>query len=300
METEEIVQLIRERLAKIETAQGELMILAKAVENSLYDMLTQNYDDYLKNLSKFYAAYAVFVEKEWLPVVSEIVSTFQQIEEWNGAYFEAVQGARIDAISKKVSERLLETYGLKSNGSFVKGGYVDMLTANKEAGDSLARFLVRESVAKRAKPIALRELGWVVKGTELSSGVIQSTMNSFVFDRMQESDRIVQTVYAEELELTAAFYSGGKIDGTRPFCKARNGKVFLKEEIQKFGTSADTYGGYSDKESGNFAGKPKNSYNPFVSCGGVNCRHSWGYIANRTALRLRNDLKEVNGKLVTA
>lgn len=296
MDAEEIAELVRERLRRLDDAYRELSVLAGAVENSLYDLLIQNYDNYVGNLSRFYAAYAVFVEKEWLPLVSEIMATFRQIETWNESYFEAQQIERLGAIRNKVEKRLLSMYGLTPTGKVVKGGYVDALSSHPDAAESLARFLMREAVAKRKKPIALRELGWLVKGNN-GPGLMVRTMNTFVFDRMQEADRVVQTVYAEELDLTAALYSGGTIDGSRPFCKARNGKVFLYSEIEKFGTSADTYGGYADKSRGYFAGKPTNGYNPFVQMGGYSCRHSLGFVTNRTALRLRSDLKEVNGVL---
>lgn len=296
MDAEEIAILIRQRLERLDGAYRELTLLAESVQSSLYDLLTQHYDDYVKNLSRFYAAYALFVEKEWLPFVSEIVSTFRQIETWNEDYFLAQQLTGLDAIRGKVEKRLLSMYGLTPTGKVIKGGYVDALSGHPDAAESLAKFLMRESVAKRKKPVALRELGWLVKGNN-SPGLMVKTMNTFVFDRMQEADRVVQTVYAEELTLTAAMYSGGTIDGSRPFCKVRNGKVFLYSEIEKFGTPQDLYGGYSDKSKGMFSGKPTTGYNPFVQAGGYACRHSFGYIANRTALRLRGDLTEVNGVL---
>lgn len=296
MNEQEIAELIRVRLQHLDDARRELTVLAESVESTLYDLLTQNYDDFVKNLSRFYAAYSVFVQKEWLPLVSNIVATFRLIETWNADYFNAQQISRIDAIGNKVEKRLLSMYGLTPAGKAIKGGYVDALSNYPDAADSLARFLMRESVAGRKSPIVLRELGWLTKGNN-GPGLMVKTMNTFVFDRMQEADRVVQTVYAEELKLTAAMYSGGTIDGSRPFCKARNGKVFLYSEIEKFGTSADAYGGYADKSRGYFSGKPTTGYNPFVQAGGYACRHSFGFVSNRTALRLRPDLIEEKGVL---
>lgn len=92
-------------------------------------------------------------------------------------------------------------------------------------------------------------------------------------------------------------YVGGIIENTRPFCKERNRKVFLRSEIALFGTSEDKFGGYVDKSAGLFSGKPKTGYDPFTQCGGYRCRHHWSWLANEYAVRIDKNLIEENGKL---
>ena len=62
----------------------------------------------------------------------------------------------------------------------------------------------------------------------------------------------------------------------------RHGKLFSREEIEKFGTPQDQYGGYTNKSEGEFQGKT-DPYNPFIDMGGYNCRHQYRWISEDLA-----------------
>ena len=78
------------------------------------------------------------------------------------------------------------------------------------------------------------------------------------------SDRAVTNTVAEQLGLNWYLYTGGLLDTTRPFCKARNGKYFRKEEVQSWATLGDW--------AGRMAGTDEKTI--FVTAGGYNCQHA--------------------------
>ena len=124
---------------------------------------------------------------------------------------------------------------------------------------------------------------------------IRSDLEVIVWDVFAEFDRQVGYRTAACLGYRAAIYEGGLVDYSRDFCRERNGIVFTFDEIKLFGTSQDIYGGYTDKESGEFKGKPQLTYNPFYHQGGHECRHAYSYISDRLAIRLRPELKDIWG-----
>lgn len=103
-------------------------------------------------------------------------------------------------------------------------------------------------------------------------GVAERHIYTAIHDIYAQNDRIISKTYADELGLTHFLYTGDVIKTTRDFCLERVGKAFTKEEIERFGTSEDVYGGYTNKSKGEFQGKP-DVYDPFADAGGYNCRH---------------------------
>jgi hypothetical protein len=125
--------------------------------------------------------------------------------------------------------------------------------------------------------------------TKVDGGIVKKLFEKTIPDPYVRVDRFIGNTYAQKLELTYAIYQGGLIGTSRPFCRERNNRVFSRDEIARFGTPADQYGGYENKSTGDFQGKPK-IYNPFTDCGGYNCRHQLDWISDELAQALRPDL----------
>lgn len=297
MDKEQIEALIIARIQQIDGLKEKLEQYTLAVQSALYDSIIREYDNILSNYIQFYTVYSQFVTRNWMPFIQELINTFDSINTWNKDYFKAQQVERLEEVSTIVTQKLYEAYGLQSNGQVIQGGYIDSLLTHPGIKNQVGQYLHSEVIKPRAKPVALRELESLVKGSGNNIGVVQAFNNQFVYDRLQEADRITHSVYADELNLTAKLYIGALREGSRPFCIARAGKCFIDSEIKQFGTPSDKYGGYEDKSTGYFKGKPT-AYNPFMNMGGYRCVHAWGAVTNRTALRLRSDLTEVNGALV--
>ena len=299
MTLKEIEKLIIERLGLIEAKQEELRQLALAVEAALYDAIVNRYDDIAKKYSLFYSVYADFVQEHWRPFVAEVVKVLDNIIVWNEDYFLAQQGNLLADIRTKAKTRILEVYGLTEKGAVIKGGYIDGLNNATIIKDRVGQFLASNVAQNQEKPASLKELSKVIRGRKDPEiiGAARTFSNQYIYDRLQEADRIAQTVFADELGMQAMYYIGALRETSRPFCKARAGKVFLTEEVNKFGTPEDKYGGYENKKTGYFKGKPKAGYVPAVMLGGIRCVHTTGYITNETALSARKDLQVIDGRL---
>ena len=122
-----------------------------------------------------------------------------------------------------------------------------------------------------------------------SGGLIKSLFNERLPDPYVKVDRFIGKKYQVALKLNYAIYQGGTIGTSREFCIERNNKVFSREEIAKFGTSADKWDGYTDKSKGEFQGKSA-IYDPFQDLGGYNCRHFYSWISDELAFTLRSEL----------
>ncbi|MGH1338322.1 MAG: hypothetical protein ACRBFS_19515 [Aureispira sp.] len=75
---------------------------------------------------------------------------------------------------------------------------------------------------------------------------------------IRSQGRAIDSTFAKALELNYAIWTGGEIKTTREFCAERNGKVFLKEEIEAM-------------EQLEWTGK-KQFHVMLSDCGGYNCR----------------------------
>jgi hypothetical protein len=126
--------------------------------------------------------------------------------------------------------------------------------------------------------------------TKKEGGLIRNLFDKNIPDPFVKLDRFIGGKYAVDLKLNYAIYQGGLIGTSRDFCIVRNNKVFSRDEILKFGTASDAFGGYSNKALGEFDGK-KEPYNPFLDCGGWGCRHAWDYISPELAFHLRPELR---------
>lgn len=121
-----------------------------------------------------------------------------------------------------------------------------------------------------------------------SGGAIEGAIVEKTFDTFPKADRLLSKNNAAALNLKYAIYQGGIIKTSRDFCIERNNRVFSTEEIEKFGTADDKYGGYTDKSKGEFDGKDE-PYNPFTSLGGWNCRHHLDFVSNEMAELLKEN-----------
>lgn len=96
-----------------------------------------------------------------------------------------------------------------------------------------------------------------------SQGLLMRYTRQVVSDSFAITDRSYTTVISEERGYDWFLYSGGLMDTTRSFCKARNGKFFHRKEIES----------WSDLDwNGKMKGTDKRTI--FVVAGGYSCNHS--------------------------
>ena len=194
--------------------------------------------------------------------------------------------------------RTLRRYGIdykKDSVTAKQDGYIISTIADTAIARSIENVLLGAVISGAPLSKLRRDIG-IQLGVAGISGILERTIADKIPSPALKADREINTEVGQELQLNYAFYQGGEIATTRPFCSERNNKVFSREEISKFGTPQDRYGGYTNKSTGEFQGKTK-VYNPFLDVGGYNCRHSYDWISDEIARNFRPDLfKEENDK----
>jgi hypothetical protein len=118
-----------------------------------------------------------------------------------------------------------------------------------------------------------------IEGGEVNGSVIDGRLSRYVGQIASDSFAITDRTYGNqvsvELQLEFYRYTGGLLDSSRPFCKARNGYYFHEKEIETW------INGGGDMESnplphvewqGQYRGT--NSSSIFNLCGGYNCKHT--------------------------
>lgn len=194
----------------------------------------------------------------------------------------------VDLTFKGMSSRYGISVGKKGAISARPGGYILSAVTNDAVSRSL-QSVIQKSILTGEPIRSLKQSIDTALGMGNTSGILERNIVESLPSPALVSDRELNVQVSQHLELNFAFFQGGTIETTREFCDIRNNQVFSREEIAKFGTSADEYGGYTNKSAGEFQGKTKD-YNPFVDLGGYNCRHSLDWISDELAKTFRPEL----------
>ncbi|KAA9333394.1 hypothetical protein F0P96_10520 [Hymenobacter busanensis] len=283
----------RQRLAAIQSLEDELAGHLSAIQRRLYEGLLLRLQDTLDKPELLPGLLAEFTQSVYLPFVAYYGQSVLTLAGLQIRYFSAVDGStNYAALRRPLEAYLRQSFGIDAAGNLTPAGYLATFVGDTSAQRALLQYAYRSQAAG----VGLREyqqgLSDLVQGSsDKPTQGLYHQLHRDAPDTYQRADRALQGLAAEELQLQAALYQGGLIDSSRPFCVARNGKVFLREEIARFGTAKDTYGGYSNKKAGEFHGKNAD-YNPLTDAGGHNCRHGYHFIPNSVAMRLRPELKE--------
>jgi hypothetical protein len=272
---------IEKRINEILKRQENFALLLEELQGVFLEELMSSYASVVFSNSAYETFFIEFNQKYHIEVVATLMNDIISVIESNEAYFKEELG--LATIEPTVKNAILKEFGITSaydmGDGFLKN--VWQSTGVKESVRSYLTKTARNELLNTAK----EELRTFVKGNGETMGVYERFYYRSedyspisIFDSYQKADRFAQNTYAEQFELQASIYVGGTIAGTRPFCLERNGKVFLKDEIQSW-------------ENLTFAGKPKNGYQPFEDLGGYRCRHHLSWISNATAMRLDKTIK---------
>ncbi len=297
----------KKRIRAIEKLQAVFDNRLASLDKDLLSVLLENADTILANPKALSRILGSFDNQFHVPVLQQFGMDLLTIKSLNDAYFIGAVGetlggvlvneALFETVKQRVESYYVERFGITAEGKIVSNGLFDLFSQDTTVRRQIQQF----AYAQKASGIGLdkfkKSLRTFVEGvdTETSSarGIFKRHYDVVAYDTYQQADRVAQQAFSAGLGMTAFLYLGGLIESTRPFCKVRNGKCFLLAEIKKMGTSQDSYGGYSNKATGYFAGK-SNPYDPFTNAGGWSCRHTWSAISDGEALRRRGDV--VQGK----
>ncbi|RIV23616.1 hypothetical protein DYU11_11585 [Fibrisoma montanum] len=293
----------KKRIGKIEQLQADLDARLAALSRNLYTDLMASADTILASPKTLSRILNRFEQANHVPVLEQFGADLLTITDLNVGYFSDAVGetmggtpvneALFSRVKKTVQQSIADRFGLTPTGEIVPNGLFDLFTRDTTVRRQVQQF----AYAQRAANVGLERFKKNLRAFITPPG--QKTLwnrhyDTVAYDTYQQADRLAQQTFAEGLNMRAFLYLGGKLDSSRPFCLARDGKVFLRPEIEKFGTPQDAYGGYLDKARGKFQGKPSAGYAPFEMAGGYRCRHHYSAISDREAMRRRPDL--VKGK----
>lgn len=233
--------------------------------------------------SKLDNAYDVFAENNVKPILSGFTDNVGKLVRANKKYYSEFGQADDDRIKDRVFA------GIGISGTVALGGSLlyTILSDREIVGALKSAVLTSISAGLTVTGLKLAVEDLVLRR---SGGLLKQLFDKTMPEPYVNIDRFIGKEYATELKLNYAIYQGGTIKTSRDFCIHRNNKVFSRDEIMKFGTPYDKFGGYTDKAAGEFQGKT-DPYNPLEDLGGYNCRHSYDWISDELAFYLRPELK---------
>jgi len=280
-------ELIKRRIEEAEKAQKDTDALVKALQvvgfAAIMEWIVQSLDTddgnikyTSSNLGKVAGLYAVMAgsQKSYLGTLLQRVLTWtDRIFGTNQEYFS--EFSPTESLAEKARRLTLQKWGYDTaKKKLIPGGYFEYLFDNQETAQRTAR-LVNQAIIQQTP---LKEFQKLFKGVFVggkdAGGLLERHWKTVSFDLYQRVDRTANLVYADELGLNFAVYSGTLEEDSRPFCITRVNKVFSREEILKW-------------KDLTWAGKPKIGYDPFTDVGGHNCRHHLSWISNALAELLK-------------
>lgn len=218
-------------------------------------------------------------EKEFgQKLAGEFVQQLYKLFDLNTQYFASLSTLpTFEQVTAVIRNKLSLALGIGKKGATVPGGYIETLfglanpmsVVKKEALKAIA---AGQSRAEFEKVMAFYIRGGSYRGHK-KQGLIQAHMRTWAYDAYAQFDRLAGYEYAMSIGLKYAQYTGGLIETSRPFCIARNRKVFHIDEIRSW-IALD------------FTGKPPN-YDPIRDCGGFNCRHKLNWTTDEDAEYLK-------------
>lgn len=236
------------------------------------------------------SVFRTWVADYGLRIARFIGGNIWNIQDLNVKYYTTFMNTtRVQAASGDVLNATLAKYGVNIDGSINPNGYLFNAVSDQSISRRLKSVVVggvqTEAAVSKVQANMRNLLGRV------GVGLVEAKLSEAIPSGMLQVDRETNTAFATDLQLNHAIYQGGLIKTSREFCEERNNKVFTREEILRFGTSADKFGGYTNKSAGEFQGKTK-VYNPLTDIGGYNCRHFYSWISEDLAFVLRPELKK--------
>lgn len=202
-------------------------------------------------------------------LAGRIIDRVKKLLGFNKEYFGSFNDFDAKTVEHTVESLVMGRLGYNTQtGSVAPGSWLDSVFNGSQVAGLVGRDLTNAISSKMSRADFIKQL----RPQFLASGYASAHFRTFSFDFFQVVDRQIKLLYAEELGLNFARYAGTAMERTRPFCLERLNNVYTLEEIKK----------WADLE---FRGKLKVGYDPFIHCGGFNCRHHLAFL-DETAVDL--------------
>jgi hypothetical protein len=280
-----------QRLAAITDLQAQLAGHIDTAQRELLRGLLARLEDTYADPSTVASILAEYQATVALPLAVFYAQALLTLPLHTATYFATLDVAGYQQLRAPLASFLEQRLGVTAAGQPIAGGWLSTIIGDTTAQREVLTYAYQAQASGAGLEAYRAGLTDLVAGANNATQGLIGKLYREVADSFNQNDRQLQQLSAQRLGLSAYLYQGGLIASSRPFCVTRNGKVFLDWEVEAFGTKADAYGGYTNKAEGLFSGKSQ-PYDPFVDCGGWNCRHGLHAIPNLVALRLRPELAE--------
>lgn len=286
-------ELEKRRIKEAEKAGRATSAVVRGLQNAAYGLVIDWVVDSIEteggrikysasNLGKvagLFRAFARWQKQYEKTMLGSVLDWAGRLFGLNSDYFETFEPGRVESIDEAARRLTLQRWGYNVNTrELIPGGYFESLFKNANIGQRVAG-LVNQAITQKMPLAQFQKTFRAVFVGIPGQGMLERHWKTNSFDLYQRIDRTANLVYADRLGLDYAIYSGTLEEDSRPFCIARVNKVFSRPEISSW-------------EDLQFQGKPKVGYDPFVDCGGFNCRHHLSWISDEIAAHLRPELKE--------
>ena len=228
----------------------------------------------VKRSSLIFRAHQRFVRNELVAIGTYIGNRVSEFFKLNNLYFRNFKGNSLEfeRADAKARRQILAGLGYNNTtGKLIRDGYLAKLISD----DQVARDIFKRIDAAIKAKTPLEQFRRRLRGDFLSEdglGMIESQFFRTTFDIFQQNDREIGQIYADELKLNFAIYSGTIKNNTRDFCRSRVNKVYDRETIDSWNNLQWT---------GKIDGADVKT-----ALGGYNCRHSLDWISDEVAERL--------------
>jgi len=228
---------------------------------SLTDDLSLDPKDRAKNLRELIKmkkdiADTIVNNEAYQQQVSELLSGFDELADLTNLYIGSVLDTTIKR--KDLYNAILETNIAVTKDALLGAGIRDNF------GNAIQEVL-KTNIAGTTRRAELRKtLAQFITGTPDQLPFLQRYIKQTTNDSIMVFNREYMQTISDDLGIGFYRYQGTKIKESRPFCVARAGKVYTKEEVEKWASLGDW--------AGRMTGTTKTTI--FSYCGGYNCRHT--------------------------
>lgn len=257
-------------------ALGYTAVIEWAIQN--LDTEEGNIKGTARNLGRVSGLYRVFGDwqtKYKGTILGTVLDWAGRIFAANNDYFGSFEQVT-ESITDKARRLTLQRWGYDGK-ALIPGGYFESLFNNQIIAQRTAS-LVNQAINQK---LSLKDFQKTFKTVFVGlpgQGMLERHWKTNSFDLYMRIDRTANLLYADELGLNYAIYSGTLEEDSRRFCIDRVNKVFNRVEIEAW------------KEL-EWNGKPKYNYEPFPDLGGHNCRHHLSFISDGLAQNLKSKQK---------
>lgn len=268
MPTDKELAAIRAIQAKqdelIAQMDSKLKVVFEELSNQVVDItdsLSLDPKDRAKNLRemmrmKSELATTIVENSAYQEQVAALLAGFRELQGLSDTYLGLILDSPIRR--KELYNAILETNISITKDALLGGGIRDNF------GNAIQEVLKTNISGVTSRKELRKVLQQFIEGTAQERPFLERYIKQTTNDAVMTFNReYIQTV-SGDLNLKHYRYQGTIIEDSRPFCKARSGKVYTKQQVEKW---ADL-----GKWDGRMSGTTKTTI--FSYCGGYNCRHT--------------------------